>query len=209
MARGRGTRGTLFDPNIGENMARGRGTRGKGGHTLPENNLPTSPLPPTTSHIPAVDSHVALVTLPAPAAASPVTPVTSPALADATASPVSPLTHASINSSNIASSCSSRLPVLLVEGSEIFSKELPNVANKVSGIIKKLEVSLSSTEVQEEEENNRPVALDEVDLNTHLKGGKFCSEKAKKVYDKFIELMEQQRSSDGEDGDEGSESSTC
>ncbi|GAB2278511.1 hypothetical protein Dimus_013190 [Dionaea muscipula] len=60
-----------------------------------------------------------------------------------------------------------------------------------------------------EEENNRPVALDEVYLNTHLKGGKFCSEKAKKVYDKFTELMEQQRPSDGEDGDEGSESSTC
>ncbi|GAB2302566.1 hypothetical protein Dimus_036572, partial [Dionaea muscipula] len=107
MARGRGTRGTLFDPNIGENMARGRGTRGRGGHTLPEDTLPTSPLPPATSHIPLVDSHVAPVTSPALVAASPVT---------------------------------------------------------------------------QEEENNRPVALDEVYLNTHLKGGKFCSEKAKKVY---------------------------
>ncbi|GAB2281640.1 hypothetical protein Dimus_039486 [Dionaea muscipula] len=138
MARGRGTRGTLFDPNIGENMARGRGTRGRGGHTLPEDTLPTSPLPPATSHIPPVDSHVAPVTSPALAAASPATPVTSPALADVAASPVSPFTQASTNSSNIASSCSSRLPVLLVEGSEIFSKELPNVANKVSGIIKSL-----------------------------------------------------------------------
>ncbi|GAB2266008.1 Cullin-associated NEDD8-dissociated protein 1 [Dionaea muscipula] len=33
-----------------------------------------------------------------------------------------------------------------------------------------------------EQENNRPVALDEVYLNTHLKGGKFYSEKARKVY---------------------------
>ncbi|GAB2286478.1 hypothetical protein Dimus_020877 [Dionaea muscipula] len=62
---------------------------------------------------------------------------------------------------------------------------------------------------KEEEENNWPVTLDQVYLNTHLKGGKFCSEKAKKIYDKFTELMEQHRPSDGEDGDEGSESSTC
>ncbi|GAB2269332.1 hypothetical protein Dimus_004252 [Dionaea muscipula] len=206
-------------------MARGRGTRGRGGHTLPEDTLPTSPLPPKNiTYTPrrftcsSWSPHSHFV------AASLVTPATSLALADVAASLVSPFTRAKTNSSNIASSCSSRLPVLLVEGSEIFSKELPNVANKVSGIIKSLydtcmpswkfvgkevrdlwfnefksqmqpkgkaqgesprgkpEVKGSVATSLPEEENNRPVALDEVYLNTHLKGGKFCSEKAKKVY---------------------------